>query len=240
MSTLVISQPMLFPWSGFFEQMMLADIYYFLDDAQFSKGSFTNRIQIKIGDGIKWMTIPLAGKGSFQTISELQAASGDWRASHMSLLKQAFRAAPYAADALDLAERVYGHEGICNLLIASIELSADYLGISDGQMRARTSELNIDGISWQRVLTLTQRAGANRYLTGHGAASYLDHEAFERTGIAVEYMRYSRTPWPQAGIEFTPYVSILDLIANAGPAARSFLLPQSESWRTFLKRRISP
>ena len=37
----------------------LADIIVHYDDVQFSKGSFTNRVQIKTKDGFKWMTVPL-------------------------------------------------------------------------------------------------------------------------------------------------------------------------------------
>ena len=59
MTTVVISQPMYFPWTGFFGQMKLADIYVWLDDAQFSKGSFTNRVQALLNGKQTWMTIPL-------------------------------------------------------------------------------------------------------------------------------------------------------------------------------------
>ena len=47
MTTVVISQPMLFPWVGMFEQVALADVFVHYDDVQFSKGSFTNRVQLK-------------------------------------------------------------------------------------------------------------------------------------------------------------------------------------------------
>ena len=47
MKTVVISQPMYFPWVGMLEQMALADVWVHLDDAQFSKGGFFNRVQIK-------------------------------------------------------------------------------------------------------------------------------------------------------------------------------------------------
>ena len=55
----VISQPMFFPWVGFLEQMRLADVYVHYDDVQFSKGSFTNRVQIKTPEGFIWLTAPL-------------------------------------------------------------------------------------------------------------------------------------------------------------------------------------
>ena len=234
MSAIVISQPMLFPWPGFFEQLMLADTYYFLDDTQFSKGSFTNRIQIKVGNETKWMTIPLAAKGTFQDINQLRANDEKWRSGHLELLKQAFRHAPFKNDAISLVEEAYAHADLCKLLIASIELTANYLAIGKQQKRALTSHLMIEGRSWQRVLDMVVAAKATRYLTGHGAAAYLDHEAFENAGISVEYMNYSKTPWPQAGSAFTPYVSILDLIANTGPDAAHYLRPSTTPWRSFL------
>ena len=93
----------------------------------------------------------------------------------------------------------------------------------------------VDGTSWQRVLDLVLSAGGTRYLTGHGAANYLDHQAFEAAGVHVEFMNYSCTPWSQPRETFTPYVSVLDLIARTGPDARKYLLPTTMSWREFLK-----
>ena len=236
MTAVVISQPMLFPWPGFFEQMALADVYLWLDDAQFSKGSFTNRVQILHGGAQKWLSIPLAGKGSFQTIAEL-AESEEFRAKHLSLLRQAFAEAPFAADALEIVEEVYAERDLCELLIKSAEVPARRLGLPMATRPSRrTGVMAVDGKSWQRVLDLVRAAGGTRYLTGHGAARYMDHEAFEAAGVAVEYMSYSKTPWPQkGGIAFTPYVSILDLIAAEGPEAASKLNPATIGWRDFLE-----
>ena len=56
----VISQSMYFPWVGMLEQIRLADVFIHYDDVQFSKGSFSNRVQVKQPDGTSaWMTIPL-------------------------------------------------------------------------------------------------------------------------------------------------------------------------------------
>lgn len=236
MTAVVISQPMLFPWPGFFEQLMLADVYIYLDDAQFSKGSFTNRIQMKYGNDIRWMTIPLAGKGSFTKIADLRAADDSWKASHRALLRQSLQAAPYLNDALVIFDLVYSRPSLCDLLIASIEEPARYLGIGAKRKTAIASEMAVEGRSWQRVLDMVKHFGGTRYVTGHGALSYLDHEAFQVSGVAVDYMDYSRTPWPQNGETFTPYVSILDLIAHMGPRAAQCLVPATTPWQALLKQ----
>jgi hypothetical protein len=238
MTTVVITQPMLFPWPGFFEQLMLADTYIYLDDTQFSKGSFTNRIQLLNGDRRCWMTIPLAGKGSFRKISELEPAGDAWRSSHRALLRQSLMGAPYADDALSIFDSVYRNGSLLELLIASIEEPARYLGIGTARTIARACHLDIGGTSWRRVLDMTRSVGGSRYLTGHGAANYLDHEAFADAGVDVAYMNYSLACWPQPGASPTPYVSILDLIARTGPEARSFLKPATVPWRAFVKQEL--
>lgn len=235
MRSVVVTQPMLFPWPGFFEHLMVADIILFLDDAQFSKGSFTNRVQLRFGGESKWMTIPLAQKGTFLKINELREAEAGWRRAHVDMLRQSLQRTPYLNDALALAEKCYENDAVCDVLIASIELPAQYLGI-DLRQRMRTSAMNVGGASWQRVLDLVRQVDGDRYVTGHGAARYLNHEAFESAGIAVEYMRYSLTAWPRASGSFTPFVSVLDLIANAGPAALGYLAPGTEPWRSFIAR----
>ncbi|HEY3889180.1 MAG TPA: WbqC family protein [Caulobacteraceae bacterium] len=236
MTTVVISQPMYFPWPGFFELIACADIYAHLDDTQFSKGSFTNRIQIKQPDGRAWMTIPLVEKGSFKEIRRLEAADPNFRSRHRDLVRQALRGAPHLDQSLDLFDTVVKHERLVELLTASVEESAARLAITRPSW-LRTSDLELPGRSTSRVLDIVKHLGGTRYVTAHGAAGYLDHEAFEAAGVNVEYVDYSLTPYPQSHGDFTPYVSVLDLIANAGPGAGGYIRPRTKPWREFLAER---
>ena len=124
MTTVVISQPMLFPWPGFFEQMTLADVYLWLDDAQFSRGELHQshaNCSWRRGEVVVEFRSP--GKGSFQSIGDLVAAE-DFRARHIAFLNQAFAEAPYRALALEIVEEVYAEKSLCDLLIASVEIPA--------------------------------------------------------------------------------------------------------------------
>ena len=76
--------------------------------------------------------------------------------------------------------------------------------------------------------------GGGRYVTGWGARSYLDHEAFEAAGIAVEYMEYRKLPYPQLHGDFMPYVSSLDLVANLGVEGAACIQSETVSWRDFV------
>jgi WbqC-like protein len=240
MTTVVISQPMLFPWPGFFELVGLADVYIHLDDAQFSRGSFTNRIQVKHPSGIKWMTVPIARKSARQKIQDLEATGVGWKRRHRALFLQALRRAPHLGVALELLDRVYAHEQIVALLIASIEQSSRALMLNCPTRWMKASEMDVGGVAWSRVLAMVRSVGGTRYITAHGAANYLDHEAFERAGVTVEYADYSKTPYTQLHGPFFPYVSVLDLIANLGDSARTVLHPKTVTWRTFLRQRQRP
>jgi hypothetical protein len=234
MTSVVISQPMLFPWAGFFELTALADIYVHLDDVQFSKGSLVNRVQIKHSSGLKWLSVPLANKGSFQKIFDLVPARDGWKTRHREFLRQAFRGAPHIEAAIDLFDRVYANERFINLLAASIEETSRTLGLTRPSRWLAASQLGIGGESWARVLAIVQAVGGTRYVTAHGAANYLDHEAFERAGVTVEYVDYSKTPYAQLHEPFTAFVSVLDAIANLGASAGAVLRPKTIPWRKFV------
>jgi hypothetical protein len=228
---------MLFPWPGFFEQLLVADVLIWLDDVLFSKGSFTNRVQIPLGADCKWLTIPLERSGFGCRIIDLRAADEHWRDRHLGFLRQAYRRAPSTDDALHLVKDAYSHDTIADLIIASAERPAEYLGVLNKFVRLRSSDLGLKSHSSRRVLELVKAMGGSRYVTGHGAANYLDHGVFEREGVTVEYMDYSQTPWPQAEQPFNPYVSVLDLIANTGRQASSYLHPKTIGWREFLREK---
>lgn len=236
MTRVVISQPMYFPWPGFFEQMMLADVYIWLDDAQFSKGSFTNRIQVNINRDRKWMTIPLEGKGTLMSIAELRPAGDSWIASHREMLRQSLSRLPAKADALELFDKATSEASLLDCLVQSAALPASFIGIAPGSVRL-SSEMGVPGSSWLRVLDLVKAVGGSTYITGHGAAAYMDHEAFEREGVSVEYMNYSKTPWGNEEDFVSPYVTILDLIAAEGKGALDRLVPRTVGWRQFLEAR---
>jgi hypothetical protein len=235
MTTVVISQPMLFPWSGFFELIACADVFVHLDDAQFSKGSFTNRVQIKHENGIKWMTIPLKGKGQFQKISQLEAAGVDWKRQHRELVRQSLAESESLHGALKLFDRVYGEESLVDLLISSVEASSLLVNSSRPRSWLKSSQMQIAGTSWQRVLAMVKALGGDRYVTAHGASNYLNHEEFERQGVSIEYIEYSKTEYPQLNGSFVPYVSIIDPVANLGEKAGQIIQPKTLAWTEFLE-----
>jgi hypothetical protein len=240
-TTVVVSQPMLFPWVGLFEQIRLADVFVHYDDVAFSKGSFFNRVQLKTAQGSKWLTVPL---GRFDLGTAINTVRPDdskgWRESHLDSLKQAYSGAPHFRSMWGIVKDVYAQpaDNLADFTIAGMMAICRYLGLDRNRQFAKSSELGIPGESTQRVLEVVQRFGGNVYVTGHGARNYFDHELFERHGISVEYMDYQKIPYPQLHGAFTPYVTILDLIANCGAESMAYLQSGTVRWREFVEKQV--
>jgi len=234
---IVISQSMYFPWVGFLEQLRLADLFVLYDDVQFSKGSFTNRVQIKTAAGPRWLTVPLPGIRLGQRIDEVCLDERrDWRAQHRDMLWQAYRKAPFVADMLALVDDVFNRPAttLSELSHASVLALADYFGLAVHLRQLNAAAMGIDGSGSQRVLDIVRAVGGTVYITGHGARNYLDHQAFEDAGIAVHYMDYRRLAYPQLHGEFTPYVSALDLVANCGREGARYIQSTTLEWKKFI------
>lgn len=228
---------MLFPWVGMLEQVRLADAYVDYADVQFSKGSFVNRVQLRTAAGNRWMTVPLADLKLGRRIDELHPdESRGWRESHRKMLREHYAEAPFLDDALDVVDSVYDEpwSDLGALALASLRAVCAYLGVSPGRWLDVRS-LGVTGAGSQRVLDIVKAIGGDVYVTGHGAARYLDHGAFAEAGVEVRYMDYVRMPYPQVHGQFDPHVSSLDLIANAGPEGNRYIAPRTRHWQEFLQ-----
>ena len=236
MKTVVISQPMYFPWVGMLEQMRLADVFVYLDDAQFSKGGFFNRVQVKTERGTPWLTVPLVENKLGQALNQSRLAAHNWRRKHLNTLRQSYASASYAEEMLGIAEMVLNSEAesLASLSEVSMQVLAGFFDVLPG-MILRSSAMEVVGRGSERVLAICQSLGATRYVTGHGAADYLDHALFEKAGITVEYMDYEKREYQQLHGAFTPYVSSLDLVANCGSAGREVIDSGTIYWKDFVK-----
>ena len=236
MKTVVISQPMYFPWVGMLEQMRLADVFVHLDDAQFSKGGFFNRVQLKTAAGTPWFTVPLAENKRGQLLNEMRMAEHDWRRKQLATLKQTYAAAPHVEEMLGLVESVFKneHESLAALSAASVEMLAEFFEIIPKEIHW-SSAMGVEGTGSARVLAVCEALGAERYVTGHGAREYLNHESFEAAGIRVEYLDYQKREYPQLHGAFTPFVSALDLAANCGRAGREVIDSDTIYWKNFAR-----
>jgi hypothetical protein len=233
--TLVVSQPMFLPWAGLVEQVRLADVFIHYDDVQLPQGrSFMSRVQIKSANGVSWLTVPIDRTRSGKLLNEIVLVTSEpWRDKHLRTIRHAYARRPYFELMFELAEKIYGYatDHLAEFNIYATEQISEFLGLTPSFMRS--SLMNVTGASTERLVSLCEAVDCDVYVTGHGALKYLNHQTFEDKNISVRYMDYRKVSYDQGYGEFTPYVSILDAIANCGHGARDLLCSEAVYWRDF-------
>ncbi len=225
-STLAILQPGYLPWLGFFDQVRRADVFVYYDDVQYDKHGWRNRNRVKSTSGEPhWLTVPVRHSGlEWPSVREVEIdRRTPWARKHMGTLRQFYGRAPFASRYLpeldELLHRPW--ERIVDLDLALIQKLCDWLSLT--APRYRSSELGVAGERTARLVALCQRVGADRYLTGDAARSYLDTDLFTRSGITVEWQAYRHPVYPQLHGEFVPYLSVVDLLLNCGDESGAIL-----------------
>ncbi len=223
-----IMQPCYLPWRGYFALMNLADMFVHLDHVPLPRGrSFQTRVAVKTAQGRVWLTQPVR-HGADQPICHARFADDRWRRKHLATLRQNF---PESVQLVaGLFEQSCTH--VADFNVAASDRLAQALGISTPSHRS--SDLQISGKGSELILGLCRQLGATRYLTGHGARRYLDHESFEAHGIEVSYLDYDLSAYPQPHGIFDPYVTVLDVLQHA-PDPRLHIGAAVVPWREFMQ-----
>lgn len=212
------------PWRGYFDFIASVDVFVIYDDVQFTRKAWRNRNRVKTQDGFSWMTVPVVVHGR-PAIDEVAIANVDksWRDRHLALLTQSLGRAPYFQDALKLwTEGTAGVDtSLSHLNVTLLRTICQYLGIQTTLLNSR--DYHATGSGTVRMINLLQELGATCYLSGPSASDYLEEETFAGQGIRLEYKSYDYAPYPQQFGDFVDGVTILDLIANMGPEAVTFL-----------------
>lgn len=224
----VILQPSYIPWRGFFHLIQKADVFVFYDDVQYDKHGWRNRNQIKSSHGPVWLTIPVATKGIISSGTSIKdvrfVADSSWREKHLRTLRQSYARAPYLKTYCGMLEAAYAYptESLADFTINfTLELAAE-LGL-DRTRFLRSSSLPHVGDKTDRLISLLQHLGANHYISGPSAQSYLEPRKFAAADITFEYIQYDYPPYPQLHGAFEPRLSVLDLLFMTGPNASRYI-----------------
>ena len=224
----VILQPSYIPWRGYFHQIQAADVFVFYDDVAFDTRGWRNRNRVRGPNGSFWLTVPVKSKGLRSKGLKIDQVeidwSQNWNSKHLKSLQRSYGRAPYFDDYRELLERMYDRRDplLVDLLIDFTKALTLELGIVDTKF-VRSSSLAVQGSRSGRLLEIARRVGADHYITGPSARSYLDEDLFRDAGVEIEYFVYDYPSYPQPFDGFDSHVSILDLLFMTGAEAPRYI-----------------
>lgn len=216
-----VMQPTYLPWMGYFDLLDQADVFVLLDTVAFSRQSWQQRNRILAGGTVQWLTVPVRHALGTPIREIAVDTSRPWRRKHWGSLEQAYRRAPFWAEERGLLAPVYEREWrlLAELDVSLIRALAARLGIGTELVLA-SSLAPAAGGREDALVDICRQVGAGTYLSPAGAAVYLASDArFAAHGIELRFHAYEHPVYAQPGTEFVSHLSVVDLLANVGPAA---------------------
>jgi len=213
-----IHQPNYLPWFGYFAKIARADVFVFLDDAQYSKNSYINRVQIDGSGNARWLTVPVRYKFG-DPINAVRAAGSEWRQEHVRMLESHYRSAPFFSEVFEWLAPLLNSiqdDTIASMNGALVEAVAGHLGLRTRFLRASSMKA-ADVSGDDRLIALLRTLGSGvTYLSGQGGASYQDPAKFAAQDIQLVYSDFAPVAYPQGREGFIAGLSIVDALFRVG------------------------
>ena len=220
-----IHQPNYFPYPGFFQKVLLSDIYVILDRAQF-EFDITNRNKIITPEG-SWsrISVPIKKGQKFFEIRNVEINNDQpWAEKNWDLIHKSYNDSPFFDLYKTTLNSVFKKKWnlIFDLNFYTLKKVLEWLNIKTEIIL--DSELDVGGKSSEHLLNICKKLGATKYLSGPGGRDYLNEKIFEQNKIKVEYQKYDPVIYPQKYAKsFVPNLSILDLLFNMGSDSKKLI-----------------
>jgi hypothetical protein len=215
-----IHQPAYLPWLGYFDKLLHADTFIFLDTVRLDRAGrnrFNNRNRIKGLDGREvWLTVPVKKAPEETPVQEIEVDnSQEWRDRHLRLIKMHYYKAPEFGVKFARLQKLYYDETyvtLSDLCFKHLAFWVKHLGLDLKMVRA--SQLPPAGVKSVMNLNLCQATGATDYISGPNGRDYLDLASFEAANVKVHYQEFVHPVYPQINGPFLPQMGIVDFYMN--------------------------
>lgn len=216
--TIVITQPTFFPWIWYFEQIIRADVFIFLDCVQFPRRSWVvrNNILNYSKKDKDYINIIVKKPNYEDKINEVYINYESWFIDNLYKdLYNNYHKYKYYNTIIDLIKEEVSNN---NLLISDFNIwiitrISRYLWINTKFLKA--SELNISWTKSELLINIINKVWDNNYYSALWSKEYMtfDKEKFNNSNINVEFQNFLPLKYEQdLNWTFISHLSILDLV----------------------------
>ena len=196
-----IHQPPYFPWFGLVDKIARCDVFIILDNVQYSRRGFLHRALMSAAGGPRYLSLPVAARGHQQsglTIGDASLVDSTAAARHFESMRHRYGKRPGWRLWEDrLRETLCAHQhSLIDMNTKTLEWTLEAFRIAPKILRA--SHLASEGVKSQLMLSLTNAAGGDCYLSGSGARQYMDDAVFSRAGCTVLYQHFAHPVFQQS------------------------------------------
>ncbi len=217
---LSIHQPSYFPWLGLLQKIAKSDVFILLDEVQLTDSAFQHRNLLLTNDGkAKFLTIPFVRKGYLEKpFSKLEIPDQKWQKTHLNFVFNNYKKHPFFSEIFPMLEVFYSrdYENLLDAVRESMFLVLDCFKIKTEIIYQSNLSYAKDLKKGDLIMNLINCVGADIYLSGQGAKSYLDESAFGKS-VLLEYDEFKHPIYNQKNVsQFVAGLSSLDILFNLG------------------------
>jgi hypothetical protein len=197
--TIAIMQPYFIPYAGYFRLFAASDLFVIYDCVQFPRRGWVHRNRLVDASGTeRWLTLPIAKAPRQVLICDLRFSTD---AGHV--LARCMRSFPLLATAREpepeILETLRDLGGTpVDYIERLLHGVVSHLGLRWEVMRSSTLGVPDSLHGQNRIIEITRRLGATRYVNAPGGRSLYDPLLFEHAGIELRFL--DDYPGPSASI----------------------------------------
>ncbi len=219
MKTVTMHQPNYLPWLGLFSKIAHSDCFVIVGDVQYTSNSVINRNKIRTKDGWTYSTVPVGRNHHDQRIYDVPLPRDKgWMDKHWKALQQNYVKADFFGQYNDFFKELYQKDfgylwqlnmEIISYLVRCFEINTEVVS---------TSEMNLDPDlqGTDLIITIVEKTGADKYISGPSGKYYLDSHKFAKRGIDLRFFKFQHPVYEQVYPGFEPAMAAIDLLFNVG------------------------
>lgn len=221
MNTISICQPHFIPWIGYFVMIKRSNKFIFLDDVQYNRRSWQNRVHIRTSqntDQKKYLSLSVKDNTRSKKINEIYIYQ-----ENVQLLKNQLKNSYSRSKYFDS-----NYEFFINLIEQNCKKDLSTLNIVliveiCKKLKIKinydlSSKFNLINFKKENlILEILKRENAEIYLSNEGSKNYVSKSFYEDKKIKVLYNEFNHPIYQQnsqKNLNFIPNLSILDLLFN--------------------------
>ncbi|MHC4843189.1 MAG: WbqC family protein, partial [Planctomycetota bacterium] len=212
---------------GFFDKMRKSDSFVIRDEVQLIERDFHHRniIRIQSNNGdLQWKWIRVPVQKEFKQICDIEIKNDvkdknvPWNVFLLRQIKSNYQKTHHFKKYFPKFEEIMliYKEKLSELNMEIIYFLKDCFGIDTEIVLA--SELSFDktGDPSTDLVRIAKTVGADTYLSGTGARSYLNPMPFQKMGVELKFQDFDHPVYPQRYNGFVPNLSAIDALFNVG------------------------
>lgn len=205
-------QPYFLPYIGYWQLLNYVDVFILFDDVTYIKKGYIDRNYIANTKGTLGLKLKVRKASQNRKINDHELLPGQ---SHLwELVKTCYPETALEKDEGRLIELIIKcqEENLAKYLESSIRNMAQYLEINTEIFRS--SDIKSKFVGKEKIISMVKHVSGTTYVNMRGG-QHLYHETdFSRENLGLEFFDAKLRPYAQGTPEFTPGLSIVDLLLN--------------------------